>query len=90
MNVPALNARATRLSAATKWDATFTVGIEAMKLRLLKAYSMFGKGDTIDVGSGVAELLVLRKIAEPIDEEKKRPRIKNASQQTVERFSVKD
>lgn len=56
-----------------------------MKLKLIKAYSMFTKGDVIDVGSGVAELLIMRKIAVRVEEEKKKQsRIKNAHQPTME------
>lgn len=50
-----------------------------MKLKLIKPYLMFTKGETIDVGAGVAELLIIRKIAEPVEdpkEAKKRSREK--------------
>jgi hypothetical protein len=43
-----------------------------MKLKLIKPYSMFPAGQIVDFGRGVAELLIQRKVAEPLNEEKKK------------------
>lgn len=41
-----------------------------MKIRLLKPYNMLAKGTVVDFGAGVAELLIIRKIAEPVEKKK--------------------
>lgn len=61
-----------------------------MKIKLLKPYSMFSANEIVEFDNPVADLLILRKIAEPYKEEKKKfLRVKDANEQTVERLPIK-